>query len=99
MPAKRKFRVGETMYRDPLSDLVVAYEACRAPLEPAADADMLRPLMAANGVTEAELHRDMGLAKSSIAAVLAGRTPLGRQMLRKPADDLQVEVRILASNL
>jgi HTH-type transcriptional regulator/antitoxin HigA len=97
--AKGKLSAGEEMYLDALSDLVAAYEDAHWPIEPASDADMLRHLMEAKGVTQAELHRDTGLAKSSISEVLAGRRPFSRQMIRKLAEYFQIDVGILASNV
>ena len=97
--AQGKPSVGEEMYLDALSDLIAAYEDTHYPIEPASDADMLRHLMEAKGVTQAELHRGTGLAKSSISEVLAGRKPFSRQMLRKLADYFKVDVSILASNI
>jgi HTH-type transcriptional regulator/antitoxin HigA len=96
--AKGKLSVGEEMYVDALSDLVATYEDAHYPIEPASDADMLRHLMEAKGITQAELHRDTGLAKSSISEVLAGRKPFSRQMIRKLADCFKVDVSVLASN-
>ena len=97
--AKGKLSVGEEMYLDALSDLVASYEDAHHPIAPASDADMLRHLMEAKGVTQAELHRDTGLAKSSISEVLAGRKTFSRQMIRKLADYFKVDVGILASNI
>lgn len=97
--AEGKLSAGEEMYLDALSDLVAAYEDTHYPIEPASDADMLRHLMEAKSVTQAELHRDTGLAKSSISEVLAGRKPFSRQMLRKLADYFKVDVSILAANI
>ena len=97
--AKGKLSVGEEMYLDALSDLIAAYEDTHYPIEPASDADMLRHLMEAKGVTQAELHRDTGLAKSSVSEVLAGRKAFSRQMIRKLADYFKVDVSILASNI
>ena len=97
--AKGKLSAGEEMYLDALGDLVAAYEDAHYPIEPAADADMLRHLMEAKGVTQAELHRDTGLAKSSICEVLARRKPFSRQMIRKLAGYFKVDVSILASNI
>lgn len=90
---------GEELYLDALSDLVATYEDAHYPIEPASDADMLRHLMEAKGITQAELHRDTGLAKSTISEVLAGRRPFSRQMIRKLADCFKVDVSVLASNL
>ena len=49
---------GEEMYLDALSDLVAAYEDEHYAIEPASDAEMLRHLMEAKGVTQAQLSRD-----------------------------------------
>ena len=97
--AKGKLRVGEEMYLDALSDLVASYEDVHYPIEPASDADMLRHLMEAKGVTQAEIHRDTGLAKSSISEVLAGRKNFSRQMIHKLADYFKVDVSVLTSNI
>lgn len=97
--AMGKLSVGEEMYLDALSDLVAAYEDAHYPIEPAADADLLRHLMEAKGITQAELHRDTGLAKSSISEVLAGKKSFSRQMIRKLADYFKVDVSILAANI
>jgi HTH-type transcriptional regulator/antitoxin HigA len=61
--AKEKLDDGETMYLDALSDLVGAYEDEHYAIKPAADADMLRHLMQAKGVTQAELSRATDLPK------------------------------------
>ncbi len=97
--AKGKLTVGEETYLDTLGDLVAAYEDVHYTIAPASDADMLRHLMEAKGVTQAELHRDTGLAKSSISEVLAGRKAFSRQMIHKLADYFKVDVGILASNI
>ena len=97
--AKGKLVAGEEMYLDARSDLVAAYEDIHYPIEPASDADMLRHLMEAKGVTQAELHRETGLAKSSISEILAGRKAFSRRMIRKLADHFKVDVSVLASNL
>ncbi|MBI1315221.1 helix-turn-helix domain-containing protein [bacterium] len=90
---------GEEMYLDALSDLVAAYEDARHAIEPASDADMLRHLLEAKGVTQAQLSNETGLAKSSISEVLAGKKPFSRRMIRKLADYFGVDVSVLAANL
>jgi HTH-type transcriptional regulator / antitoxin HigA len=67
---------GEMVYLDALSDLVAAYEDDHCPIEPASDADMLRHLMEAKNVTQAQLSRDTAVSKSTISEVLAGKKPL-----------------------
>ena len=94
-----KLSPGEEMYLDALSDLLSAYEDVHCPIEPASDAAMLRHLMEAKGVTQADLHRDTQLAKSTISEVLAGKKPFSRQMIRKLARYFNVDVSVLAANL
>jgi HTH-type transcriptional regulator / antitoxin HigA len=89
---------GEQMYLDALSDLVAAYEDDRHPIAPASDADMLRHLIDAKGVTQAQVSRETAIAKSTISEVLAGKKTLSRQMIRKLAAYFKVDVTVLAAN-
>lgn len=84
---------------DALSDLVAVYEDEHHAIEPAADADMLRHLLDAKGVTQTHLSHETGIAKPTISEVLSAKKPFSRQMIRKLADYFQVDVSILASNL
>jgi HTH-type transcriptional regulator/antitoxin HigA len=97
--AKGKLDVGEETYLDALSDLVGVYEDEHHALEPASDADMLRHLLEAKDVTQAQLSQEAGIAKSTISEILAGKRPFSRQMIRKLADYFKVDVSVLASNL
>jgi HTH-type transcriptional regulator/antitoxin HigA len=97
--AKGKLDDGEESYLDALSDLVAAYEDAHHPIEPASDADMLRHLMEAKGVTQAQLSRDTGILKSSICEVLSGKKPFSRQMIRKLARYFRIDVGVLAANI
>ena len=90
---------GAALYLDALSDLVAAYEDEHHAIEPASDADLLRHLLEAKGITQADLHRDTGLPKSTISEVLAGKKPFSRQMIRKLARYFQVDISVLAANL
>ena len=90
---------GAMLYLDALSDLVAAYEDDHHPITPASDADMLRHMLEAKGVSQAELHRETGLAKSTISEVLARRKPFSRKMMRTLAECFQVDASVLASNL
>jgi HTH-type transcriptional regulator/antitoxin HigA len=89
---------GEEMYLDALSDLVAAYEDEHCAIEPASDADMLRHLMEAKGVTQARLSRDTTIPKSTISEILAGKKSFSRQMIRKLADYFKVDASVLAAN-
>jgi HTH-type transcriptional regulator/antitoxin HigA len=97
--AKGELDDGKELYLDALSDLVAAYEDAHHAIEPASDADMLRHLMEAKGVTQAQLSKETGLAKSSVSEVLAGKKPFSRQMIRKLADYFKVDVSMLAANV
>jgi len=96
--AQGELKSGEEMYLDALSDLVASYEDERYPIEPASDADMLRHLMEAKRVTQAQLSRETTVPKSTISEILAGKKHLSRQMIRRFADYFQVDVSILAAN-
>jgi HTH-type transcriptional regulator/antitoxin HigA len=90
---------GEETYLDALSDLVGVYEDEHHSIEPASDADMLRHLLEAKGVTQAQLSQETSIAKSTISEVLAGKKPFSRQIIRKLAEFFEVDVRVLAGNL
>ena len=90
---------GAEMYLDALSDLVAVYEEVHCPIEPASDADMLRHLLDAKGITQAELSRDTNIPKSTISEVLSGKKPFSRQMIRTLAAYFRVDVGVLASNV
>jgi HTH-type transcriptional regulator / antitoxin HigA len=90
---------GAAMYLDALSDLVAAYEDEHHAIAPASDADLLRHLLEAKAVTQAELSRATSIPKSTISEVLAGKKPFSRQMIRKLAAYFKVDVSILAANI
>jgi len=90
---------GGALYLDALSDLVAAYEDAHHPIPTASDAELLRHLMEAKAVSQGEIHRQTGLAKSSISEVLAGKKPFSRQMMRKLAAYFRVDVSLLAVNV
>jgi HTH-type transcriptional regulator/antitoxin HigA len=97
--AKGKLNSGEHLYLDALSALTAAYEDEHHAIAPAADADMLRHLMEAKSVSQAEIHQATGIPKSTISEVLAGKKSFSRQMIRKLAAYFGVDVGVLAGNL
>lgn len=97
--ARGTLNEGEETYLDALSDLAGAYEDEHHSIGPASDADMLRHLMDMKGVSQARLSHDVGLAKSTVSEILAGKKPFSRQMIRKLADYFRIDVGILAHNL
>jgi HTH-type transcriptional regulator/antitoxin HigA len=90
---------GAAMYLDALSDLVAAYEDEVHPIGPASDADMLRHLLDARGVSQMELSREAGIPRSSVSEVMAGKKPFSRQMIRKLAAYFDVDPGMLAVNI
>ena len=90
---------GEELYLDALSDLMASYEDVHYPIAPASDADLLRHLMDAKEVTQAALHRQTGIPKSTISEVLAGKKPFSKALIRTLADFFEVDASVLASNL
>ena len=90
---------GEATYLYALSDLVGSWEDQQHAIEPASDADMLRHLMEAKGVTQIQLSQDTGLPKSTISEVLAGKKSFSRQIIRKLAEYFRVNVGVLAANI
>ena len=66
---------GEEMYLDALSDLIAAHEDEHYPIEPASDADMLRHLMEAKGVTQARLSRKRRCPSPPFPRSSRGKSP------------------------
>jgi HTH-type transcriptional regulator / antitoxin HigA len=97
--AKGLLNAGEETYLEALSDLVASYEDEHHAIAPASDADMLRHLLEAKGVSAAELSRGTGIAKSSVSEILGGKKAFSRQMIRKLADYFQVDASVLAANI
>ena len=97
--ARDKLDKGEETYLEALSDLVGSYEDDHHAIESASDAEMLRHLMEAKGVSQVQLSRDTGLPKSTISEVLAGKKPFSRKMIHTLASYFQVDVGVLAANI
>lgn len=97
--AKPTLDEGETLYLDALSDLVATYEDDHYPIDPASDADMLRHFLEAKEVSQADLHRETGIPKSTISEIVGGKKPFSRQIIRKLADYFNVDVSLLTANL
>jgi HTH-type transcriptional regulator/antitoxin HigA len=75
----------EQDYLDVLSDLVEAYEEEAVPMKSVNDAEMLRFLIEAKGVTQVQAAKDAGIAESTISEVLAGKRKLNRTQIGKLA--------------
>lgn len=75
----------EQDYLDVLSDLIEAYEDEAVPIKPVGDAEMLRALIEAKGVTQAQAAKGAGIAESTVSEVLAGKRKLNRTQIGKLA--------------
>ena len=72
-------------YLDVLTDLVEKYEREVHPIPDAPEADVLRLLMESNRLSQPELSKKVGLAQSTISAVLNGNRSLTREHIVKLA--------------
>jgi len=96
---KKKLDGGEKAYLNALCDLVAVYEDKYHPIPAASDADLLRHLMEAKGVTQTQVHQDTGLAKSGISEVLAGKKPFSKTMIATLATYFHVPASVLTANI
>lgn len=67
---------GGREYLDALTTLVEAYESGRVAIPDASEADVLRELMRANGLTQPKLAGQVGVSQSTVSAVLNGTRSL-----------------------
>ncbi len=76
---KAKLDRGEQAYLDVLTDLVEGYEDEHEPIPDATEADVLRELMRANGLTQLRLSSRVGISQSTISSVLSGSRSLTKE--------------------
>ena len=71
---------GTQEYLDVLTDLVAAYEDEHVPMPDVSEAHVLRELMRSNRLSQMQLAKAVGMAQSTVSAVLTGaaRSPRGR---------------------
>jgi HTH-type transcriptional regulator / antitoxin HigA len=72
-------------YLDVLTDLVAAYEDEHVPIADVSEADVLRELMRCNGLSQMALAKAVGIAQSTISAVLTGARSLTKGQIVKLA--------------
>jgi HTH-type transcriptional regulator/antitoxin HigA len=74
---------GGEAYLDALTDLVGVYEDKHEAIPDASAGDVLRELVASSGLSQQKLARAVGIAQSTISAVLNGsRKPTTDQMVK-----------------
>ena len=69
----------ESDYLDVLGDLVEKYEGQAHPMAPASDAEILRHLIEARGISQARLASETHIAVSTISEILNGKRHLNRK--------------------
>jgi HTH-type transcriptional regulator / antitoxin HigA len=80
----------EQEYLDALTDLIETYETSAHPIPDAAEAAVLRLLMEGRGLTQQALAREIGIAQSTISAVLSGERQLTKNQIAKLSDFFNV---------
>jgi HTH-type transcriptional regulator/antitoxin HigA len=93
-----RLKRGTIEYLDALSDLVMAYENTHHAIPAPTDADLLRHLIDARGVTQSALHEATGIAMSTISEILSGRRKFSKEIIAKLSAFFNVEKGIFASN-
>jgi HTH-type transcriptional regulator / antitoxin HigA len=72
---------GEDQYLDALTDLIEVYEDDHVKFPDVSEADVLRELMRANGLTQAALAKKVGVTQSTISSVLNGARSLTKDQV------------------
>ena len=88
---RRSWSQDEQDYIDVLGSLIEQYEDVHYPFKSPSDASMLRHLIEAKGVSQAQAAKDCRIAESTISAVLAGSRKLTRNHIEKLSRYFHVE--------
>jgi HTH-type transcriptional regulator / antitoxin HigA len=89
---------GTIEYLDALSDLIMAYENTHHVIPAPSDADLLRHLIEARGITQTELHEATGIAMSTISEVLSGRRRFSKEIIARLSAYFKVDKGLFAAN-
>jgi HTH-type transcriptional regulator/antitoxin HigA len=93
---RRDLSPEEEDYLEVLGDLIERYESDAHPMAPVSDAEMLRHLIEAKGVSQTEISSATGIADSTISEVLKGRRSLNRGHIGKLARYFNVSPDVFA---
>jgi HTH-type transcriptional regulator / antitoxin HigA len=93
---RRDLVQAEEDYLEVLGDLVEQYEGNAHPMPPVCDAEMLRHLIEAKGVSQTEISGATGIADSTISEVLKGKRSLNRSHIGKLAKYFNVSPNVFA---
>jgi HTH-type transcriptional regulator/antitoxin HigA len=72
---------GAEAYLNALTDLVETYEDQHEPMPDATEADVLRELIRAHGLSQPKLAKAVGISQSTLSAVLHGVRSLTKQQV------------------
>lgn len=72
---------GAREYLNAMTDLVETYEDEYEPIPDASEADVLRELMRANGLSQPKLAKEVKISQSTISAVLSGTRSLTKEQV------------------
>jgi HTH-type transcriptional regulator/antitoxin HigA len=86
----------EEDYLEVLGDLIEQYESEAHPMPPVSDAEMLRHLIEAKGVSQTQISDATGIADSTISEVLKGKRSLNRNHIGKLARYFNVSADVFA---
>ncbi|MSU78029.1 MAG: transcriptional regulator [Gemmataceae bacterium] len=86
----------ERDYLAVLSDLVERYESVHEEIKPQSDCVMLRHLIEAKGVRQADVAKGCRIAESTISAVLSGARKLNRWQVAKLAKYFHVPATVFS---
>jgi HTH-type transcriptional regulator / antitoxin HigA len=76
---------GTQEYLDVLTDLVAAYEDEHVPMPDVSEVDVLRELMRCSRLSQMQLAKAVGMAQSTVSAVLTGARSLTKGQILKLA--------------
>lgn len=96
---EKKLAGGARAYFEVLCDLVANYEDEHYPIPMASDAELLEHLLEAKGVTQNQLHKDTGLAKSGISEILSGKKSFSKAMIGPLAEYFHVPTSVFTANI
>jgi HTH-type transcriptional regulator/antitoxin HigA len=95
LAVQTKLTQDEADYLDVLSDLIERYEDQFHTIQPAPARQVLSFLLDENGLSQAQLSRETGIAKSTISAVLKGKRTLAVSHIEALCDRFKLDPSVL----
>ncbi len=73
-----------------MTDLIAGYDEAHVPIADVSESDVLRELMRAGGLSQTDLAKSVGIAQSTISAVLSGARSLTKGQVLKLAEHFAI---------